>query len=170
MRITGEVMVTEPVYRAAIKALLRRPVRMARVSGVGLAVCGLVLVAVDDVATGIAVIILAGAAGVLLPLRLVSTNVKRARPGLVSPWRYEITDDGLRIQTAVATSEFTWLNLIGHTDHRDFWLLWTPIKLHAVVVVKAAFSAEDQQAIADELRRRHIDPQRRAGMTDAPAS
>jgi hypothetical protein len=125
MRITGEVVVTEPVYRAVIKAMVRRPLTIVRVCGIALVIPAATLLVVGDVATGVAVMILAGAVGVLLPWRLVSTHVKRARPALVSPWRYEITDDGLRVETAVRTSEVTWPNLIGHTDHRDFWLVQT---------------------------------------------
>jgi hypothetical protein len=49
-----------------------------------------------------------------------------------------------------------WTSLPGHTDRRDFWLVRTPIKGQCLIVVKAAFSAEDQQAIADELDRRHL--------------
>jgi hypothetical protein len=161
VRITGEVVVTERDYRAITTTLARRVITRTRVLGLLLAFCGLVLIVVDDVTTGVAVLILAGAAEILLPWYLVSVIVKRGRPALVSPWRYEITDDGVRVQTGVRTSEIAWPNLTSHTSHPDFWIVQTPIEGQPAVIMKAAFSAENQQAIADELRRRHIEP--RAG-------
>jgi hypothetical protein len=160
VRINGEAIVTERIYRAAVEALSRKGVKVWRVMGMVLATLG-VLVLGGSVPMGSYLLVAAVVVGVLLPWSLVSITVRRVRPALVGPWRYEFTDDGLRMATPLGLCDMAWPNLPGHTNHRDFWLVQTPIKGQSLIVVKAAFSAEDQQAIAHELHRRHIEP--RAG-------
>ena len=73
-------------------------VKVSRDAGMVLAVLGFVMLG-GSVALGLYVIVMAGAIGLLWPWSLVYTTVRRARPVLVGPWRYEFTDDGLRVTT-----------------------------------------------------------------------
>lgn len=94
------------------------------------------------------------AIGLFMPWRLVSLSVKRSRPMLVQPWRYEFTDEGVSVRNAVGTAEFPWSSLVGVADHAEFWLLHTPVKQQSILVTKAAFSAEDKRVLAEQLPRR----------------
>jgi hypothetical protein len=82
----------------------------------------------------------------LLPWYTRSLSVKRAAP-VLGRWHYEITEDGIRMTNPIANSQVLWQNLKSFDEHPLFWVVRTPIKHQAIVVVKAAFSPTDQQAI-----------------------
>jgi len=158
MRVVGEAMVTPDIFRAVLKALSGRTLLMFRLLGLLLVVVGglglLTAASTDDLVVGVAGIVIGLACGVVLPWRSVRLSIRRAAPALVTPWRYEIDEDIIRIATPIATSDWPWRNMRSVTEHPEFWLLGTPIKRQSVIIVKAAFSPADQLAVAELARRK----------------
>jgi hypothetical protein len=151
MHAHGEIVVTTDLFRSAIRIVGRRSFFILRLIGVLFALLGLLSLLAggpDDLVVGIVFIVAGLAFVVILPLRALSIAVKRARPLFDEPWRYDISEESLRIANPLVTSEWRWNAIVGFDEFRDFWLARTCLRGQSVLVVKAAFPPADHQVIA----------------------
>jgi hypothetical protein len=117
---------------------------------------------------GLGLLLFGLALSVVLPWRALSIITKRAAPAL-GPWHYEVTELAITIRNPLGTYEWPWRSLKSFDEHPLFWLASTPLKNQAIIVLKEAFSASDQEVVA-ALGRRMTSAQDDAneGRKDAP--
>lgn len=155
MAIVGEGLVAERVYRSAISRLNRSYFRRIRVVGAVLAVIGVILFAVDPTgvgAVGVGLALGGTALAAFLPYVILWQSARLAAPAIAAPWRYEIGEDVIRVSTPLASTERRWQAFTTAQEHQEFWLLHTAIKGVAVILVKNAFTAADQLALAQLIQ------------------
>jgi hypothetical protein len=147
MPIIGETIVDPATYRTAVRVLSRQHFLVIRIVGGVLAALGVALLVIGSTAL-LPVAAGSAAAGLMfavwMPVRLVHHSSRRAAPALAGPWRYEIDDAVVRVATPLARSEWPWQTFTSGQDHPDFWLLRTPIKGQALIVVKRALNDADR--------------------------
>lgn len=163
MPVVGETVMAPDAYRAAITTLSRRSLLIQRVAGGFIAMLGVIALFTDNEADpvsipGLGLLLFGLTLSVLLPWRALSITTKRATPAL-GPWHYEVTEAAITIRNPLGTYEWPWRSLKSFDDHPQFWLAKTPLKNQSIIVLKGAFSASDQEAVAALGRR----------MTAAPA-
>jgi hypothetical protein len=155
MTMRGQILVTPAVYRQAVGRLSRGNFLKIRVVGAIIAVCGAVLVlpVMNALPLGAALL----GVGLMLvfwvPSRALKRSEQAAAPALAKPWSYEVEDETIKASTFFASSEYRWENFQSAEEYPDFWLLRTVIRNHAVVVVKQAFTPEDQMSLAMIIQR-----------------
>jgi hypothetical protein len=151
MHVHGEIVVTTALFRSAIRIVGRRSFFILRLMGVLFALLGVLSLLAggpDDLVVGVVFTVVGLVFVVVLPLRAVSIAVKRASPLFNEAWRYDISEDSLRIANPLVTSEWRWDAIVGFDEFRDFWLARTRLRGQSILVVKAAFPPGDHQVIA----------------------
>jgi hypothetical protein len=158
MTVMGEAVVTPDIYRAAVRRLSRANFLRIRIIGAILIAMGALLLVpgMDSIPAG-AGLIAAGLAFVFyVPYAALQKSLRVSAPALGEPWKYEFGEDLLKVSNPLATSEYRWSGFRSADERPEFWLLRTALKNHAIIVVKRAFTPEDQLSLALTIQRHRL--------------
>jgi uncharacterized protein YjeT (DUF2065 family) len=158
MTVTGEAVITPALYKEAVRHLSRATFLRVRIVGGFVAVLGALLLLPDmDAAPAGGALIAVGLMFIFYaPYAALQKSLRVSAPALGEPWKYEWTDETLKVSTPLATSEYRWNTFRSAHEYGDLWLLRTPIRNHGVIVVKRAFTPEDQLSLAMVIQRHRL--------------
>jgi hypothetical protein len=155
MTVIGEAVVTPEVYRLAVRRLSRSRLLRVRIAGSVLVVMGALLFfpELDAMPAGGALIAVGLMFLFYVPFMALRRSSEVVAPALREPWKYQLDEERLTVATPLATSEYRWDRFTSAQEFPEFWLLRTALVRQAVILVKHAFTPEDQLSVALIIQR-----------------